>query len=114
MVDAVAAGTSALRSNKISSVSALMTTPLKLARRASATRVATEQVRAMLEVGEALGELDVEALCDADGSLVNFEAVPEMLKPPMISARVAIPEAAPIATCLKYANFSLPSDKTCP
>ena len=68
----------------------------------------------MLEVGEADGLDEVLALCESLGEDVFLLAVPEMLNPPMIRASVATPEAAPMPTCLKYANFALPSDKTLP
>jgi len=79
----------------------LITMPLKFASLGSVTWAATEQVRATLEVTDGVGLAESLALAELEGSAVIRVALPEMLKPPMISARVATPEAAPMPTCLK-------------
>ena len=78
----------------------MITTAEKVASFASAAASATLQLRASVGVteGVAVGVAD-ESVVPSSAEL--FEAVPEMLKPPMIRANVATPEAAPIATCLR-------------
>ncbi|CAB4678591.1 unannotated protein [freshwater metagenome] len=69
-------------------------------------------MRAKVGVAVALGEAEASGFAESELELLIGVAVPEMLKPAMIRVRVATPEAAPMATCFKYANLALPSDTT--
>jgi hypothetical protein len=59
----------------------------------------TLQVRAKVGVAEAVEVGVAVGLFRSSAEL--FEAVPEMLNPPIIRARVATPETAPMATCFR-------------
>jgi hypothetical protein len=100
ITEAVAAGVFALRSNKTSSVDALITTHENFAKRGSVANVATEQLRALDELG--LGEAETVLEADARGALVTFPPNPPMLNPPMIKPKIARPMSAPLPTSLKY------------
>ncbi|MFM1795394.1 MAG: hypothetical protein RLZZ340_71, partial [Actinomycetota bacterium] len=99
MVEAVEAGVPAFRSKSTSSVAALITAALKVPSLGSAASMATEQVRAIEEVTEGVGLALWLAL--SLGWLTAVLEAPEMLKPAIISASVATPDAEPIAICLK-------------
>ena len=79
MVEAVAAGALPLRSKSTSSVSALMTMPLKVPSLVSAAWVATEQVRVAFGVTEVVGKtfydstLDATIVCGINAQQIGFD-----------------------------------------
>lgn len=92
ITDAVAAGTSELRSNKTSPVSEFRTTACKVPREGLVASSVTEQV--LSGASEADGE--GEALSEADGSGAGVEKA----SPPIIKVRMSRPEPAPMKTSL--------------